>query len=306
MGNTHLLTGLNLNPGELSDKAAPLRADGQTVMFVFVEDKPAGLIGVAAVLIWINPLFGILILVFQPLIMIVTRKISGRVGKLKKEQNRTIGELSDTLTQMCDLFGQIRGSLTLIGAMVARAGRIKLTMPGGDRIGRRRIDTHLLALEALGAQTRQNGDFEMSAAGLRGADIWLDEASVTGTENAVMAACLARGETIIRNAASEPHVQELCHFLRSMGAEIEGIGSHLPSADEDPEFTHGQIATFHGILKSLGGPERFRWRHLLNSAGLLAYDRGACNLSRPGLMLYGVSFDEQIWKIDRTTGAVGL
>jgi alanine racemase len=71
--------------------------------------------------------------------------------------------------------------------------------------------------------------------------------------------------------------------------EIEGIGSHLPSADEDPEFTHGQIATFHGILEKTGGTARFKWRHLLNSAGLLGYERGACNLARPGLMLYGVS-----------------
>jgi alanine racemase len=71
--------------------------------------------------------------------------------------------------------------------------------------------------------------------------------------------------------------------------EIEGIGSHLPSADEDPEFTHKQIATFHEILESLGGATRFKWRHLLNSAGLLGYDRGACNLARPGLMLYGIS-----------------
>jgi alanine racemase len=71
--------------------------------------------------------------------------------------------------------------------------------------------------------------------------------------------------------------------------EIEGIGSHLPSADEDPEFTRGQIAVFHEIIGKLGGAERFKWRHLLNSAGLLGYERGACNLARPGLMLYGVS-----------------
>ncbi len=71
--------------------------------------------------------------------------------------------------------------------------------------------------------------------------------------------------------------------------EIEGIGSHLPSADEDPDFTHGQIATFHEILEKIGGVARFKWRHLLNSAGLLGYERGACNLARPGLMLYGVS-----------------
>jgi UDP-N-acetylglucosamine 1-carboxyvinyltransferase len=134
------------------------------------------------------------------------------------------------ITSTCpdpDLFSEIRGSLTLLGPMLARAGRVSLTLPGGDRIGRRRIDTHLLALNALGAQVEHNDDFEMKASGLHGADIWLDEASVTGTENAAMAACLARGETIIRNAASEPHVQEMCHFLVGLGAQIDGIGSNV-------------------------------------------------------------------------------
>jgi UDP-N-acetylglucosamine 1-carboxyvinyltransferase len=126
-----------------------------------------------------------------------------------------------------DLFAQIRGSLTLLGPMLARAGGVELTLPGGDRIGRRRIDTHLLALEALGAEVEYNDRFELTSTGLRGAAIWLDEASVTGTENAIMAACLARGETTIRHAASEPHVQELCHFLNSLGAQIEGIGSNV-------------------------------------------------------------------------------
>jgi len=126
-----------------------------------------------------------------------------------------------------DLFALIRGSLTLLGPMLARAGGIELTLPGGDRIGRRRIDTHLLALEALGAEVVYNDRFELTARGLHGADIWLDEASVTGTENAIMAACLARGETTIRHAASEPHVQDLCHFLNGLGAQIEGIGSNV-------------------------------------------------------------------------------
>ncbi len=125
------------------------------------------------------------------------------------------------------LFSQIRGSLTLLGPMLARAGQIELTLPGGDRIGRRRIDTHLLALSALGAEVEHNDRFEMRTTGLRGSDIWLDEASVTGTENAIMAACLAQGETTLRNAASEPHVQELCHLLCSMGAQIEGVGSNV-------------------------------------------------------------------------------
>ena len=86
------------------------------------------------------------------------------------------------------------------------------------------------------------------------------------------------------------HLPETMAALKPMThLEIEGIGSHLPSADEDEEFTHDQIASYHAILTELGGPDRFKWRHLLNSAGLLAYDRGVCNLARPGLMLYGVS-----------------
>jgi UDP-N-acetylglucosamine 1-carboxyvinyltransferase len=160
------------------------------------------------------------------------------------------------------LFSQIRGSLTLIGPMVARAGRIKLTLPGGDRIGRRRIDTHLMALQALGAKIKQNDDFEMQATRLHGAEIWLDEASVTGTENAVMAACLARGKTIIRNAASEPHVQDLCRLLNQMGAEIEGIGSNVlqiigREGLRGGEWTVGpdymEVGSFIGLAAATGG-----------------------------------------------------
>ena len=114
----------------------------------------------------------------------------------------------------------------LAGSLLARTGRAELPMPGGDKIGRRRIDTHLLALSALGAEVEHGQNFTLSAPYLTGADILLDEASVTGTENAVMAAVLARGATIIRNAASEPHVQDLCNCLMQMGAQIQGIGSN--------------------------------------------------------------------------------
>ena len=160
------------------------------------------------------------------------------------------------------LFSQIRGSLTLMGPMVARTGQIELTVPGGDRIGRRRIDTHLLALEALGAKVKYNDRFEMHTTGLRGADIWLDETSVTGTENSVMAACLAQGETTIRNAASEPHVQELCHLLNSMGAQIEGIGSNVLQVQgreclAGGEWTIGpdfmEVGSFVGLAAVTGG-----------------------------------------------------
>ena len=99
--------------------------------------------------------------------------------------------------------------------------------PGGDVIGRRRIDTHMHALAALGATIDAGTSYEMRADGLRGARLFLDEASVTGTENAIMAAVLAQGETFVSNAACEPHVQDLCCFLVSLGAEIEGIGSNV-------------------------------------------------------------------------------
>ena len=161
-----------------------------------------------------------------------------------------------------DLFSEIRGSLTLLGPMLARMGQVTLTLPGGDRIGRRRIDTHLAALGSLGARVKYNDKLELQATNLQGAGIWLDETSVTGTENAVMAACLAKGETLIRNAASEPHVQELCHFLNSLGAQIEGIGSnvlHIQGQDrlEGGECTIGpdfmEVGSFIGLAAVTGG-----------------------------------------------------
>jgi UDP-N-acetylglucosamine 1-carboxyvinyltransferase len=127
-----------------------------------------------------------------------------------------------------ELSSQLRGSVTLAGPILARTGRVFLPRPGGDRIGRRRLDTHILALQAMGAKVNIFPDgFELTAERLTGADILLDEASVTGTENAVCAAVLAKGTTIIRHAASEPHVQGLCRFLNSIGAKIEGIGSNI-------------------------------------------------------------------------------
>ena len=128
-----------------------------------------------------------------------------------------------------DLCRRIRASILLAGPMVARTGELKLPPPGGDVIGRRRVDTHILAIRSLGAQAdfdRSNRVFEFKSKGLTGADILLDEASVTATENAIMAAVTAKGTTILRNAASEPHIQELCQFLNCLGANIENIGSN--------------------------------------------------------------------------------
>jgi len=127
-----------------------------------------------------------------------------------------------------ELSSRLRGSVTFAGPLLARCGKVFLPRPGGDRIGRRRLDTHMLALEALGAKIKESREgFELSGRTLKGADILLDEASVTGTENAVCAAVLAQGTTTLRNAASEPHVQGLCRMLVSMGAKIEGIGSNI-------------------------------------------------------------------------------
>ena len=123
---------------------------------------------------------------------------------------------------------RVRGSVLLAAPLLHRFGRVELPFPGGDKIGRRRIDTHLLALEQMGAKTSSTASSIIISApdGLVGADILLDEASVTATENVVMAACLAKGDTIIRNAACEPHVQELCRFLVATGADISGVGTN--------------------------------------------------------------------------------
>ncbi|HEX7937562.1 MAG TPA: UDP-N-acetylglucosamine 1-carboxyvinyltransferase [Gemmatimonadaceae bacterium] len=125
-----------------------------------------------------------------------------------------------------ELCRRIRASILLVAPVLARCGDIKLPPPGGDVIGRRRLDTHFLALEALGAKVEFGDMLHVSAKALRGADVFLDEPSVTATENAVTAAAAARGTTILRNAACEPHVQDLCRFLVTLGARIDGIGTN--------------------------------------------------------------------------------
>jgi UDP-N-acetylglucosamine 1-carboxyvinyltransferase len=122
---------------------------------------------------------------------------------------------------------RIRASFLLAGPLLARLGRAVVPPPGGDVIGRRRLDPHIHALQRLGARIEIESTFEMETDGLRGTTIFLDEASVMATENTVMAAVLTSGETTIGNAACEPHVQDLCRFLVSLGAEIEGIESNV-------------------------------------------------------------------------------
>jgi len=141
---------------------------------------------------------------------------------------------------------QIRASILLAGPLLARRGRVNLPPPGGDVIGRRRIDTHVLGLEALGAKfhaTPETFSFSVDKR-LVGAEIFLDEASVTGTENVLMAASLADGRTTIMNAASEPHIQELCHLINAMGGKINGVGTNTLVVDG--------VTRLHGAEHTLG------------------------------------------------------
>jgi len=160
------------------------------------------------------------------------------------------------------LCARIRASILLAGPLLARFGKVVLPPPGGDVIGRRRIDTHLLALEHMGAQVDVGDRYELVAKKLRGADIFLDEPSVTGTENALMAAVAADGRTVLRNAASEPHVQDLARMLVAMGARIEGIGTNTYVVEGEGllkggSYTvgpdHIEVASFIGLAAVTNG-----------------------------------------------------
>jgi UDP-N-acetylglucosamine 1-carboxyvinyltransferase len=159
------------------------------------------------------------------------------------------------------LSAKIRASILLAGPMLARFGRVSLPPPGGDVIGRRRVDTHFLALERLGADITVGDTYKLEGK-LKGADIFLDEPSVTGTENALMAAVLAAGTTVLRNAASEPHVQDLARFLVALGAKIDGIGSNtmtvegvaaLHAAPHTIGPDHIEIGSFIGLAAVTNG-----------------------------------------------------
>jgi UDP-N-acetylglucosamine 1-carboxyvinyltransferase len=161
-----------------------------------------------------------------------------------------------------DLAREIRASFLLAGPLLARFGRVSVPPPGGDVIGRRRLDTHVHAFAALGADVHVDGVYELTADGLRGTRMYLDEASVMGTENAIMAAVLAEGETVLGHAACEPHIQDLCRFLVSIGARIEGIGSNVLHITGTPELgggdyrigpDHIEVASFVGLAAATGG-----------------------------------------------------
>jgi UDP-N-acetylglucosamine 1-carboxyvinyltransferase len=160
----------------------------------------------------------------------------------------------------------IRGSFLLAPGLLHRQGRAVLPRPGGDKIGRRRLDTHLLALRQLGAEVKANGAYELTLkGGFKAADIFLDEASVMATENAVMAAAVAKGTSSILNAASEPHVQGLCHALNAMGAKISGIGTNLLIVEGVDDLRparhrlgpdHIEVGSFVAIAAMTGGELR--------------------------------------------------
>ena len=161
-----------------------------------------------------------------------------------------------------ELASRIRASFLLAGPLLARLRRASVPPPGGDVIGRRRLDTHIHALAELGAEIEMNGRYEMTTSGLRGKGVFLDEASVMATENTIMAASLAAGLTVIGNAASEPHVQDLCRFLVSLGARIEGIGSN--------------VLRIEGVDRLGGGTWRIASDHIevASFIGLAAVTRG--------------------------------
>lgn len=163
--------------------------------------------------------------------LLILQALGAEVERLGKHEWRITAREIGTTDIPAELSRKIRASILFAGPLVARTGKAVMPPPGGDVIGRRRVDTHFLALQELGARVTVDGPFAFTANKLVGADIFLDETSVTATENAVMAAVLAEGHTTITNAASEPHVQDLCAMLVAMGANIDGIGSNILHID---------------------------------------------------------------------------
>ena len=172
--------------------------------------------------------------------------------------------------------GSLRGSVMLLGPLLTRFGRAEIARPGGDNIGRRRLDTHFLGLQKLGGRFEYNperGVFSITAEKLKGCRMLLDEASVTGTANIIMAAVLAEGTTVIYNAACEPYIQQLCRMLINMGADIRGVGSNL--------------LTINGVAV-LGGTEHTILPDMIEVGSFI----GMAAMVGDGVLIRGVAYDE--------------
>ena len=188
---------------------------------------------------------------------------------------------SDAFLKKCS---SLRGSVMLVGPMVARFGRALISKPGGDKIGRRRLDTHFIGIQNLGADfpySNKRDNFECTARELKGTYMLLDEASVTGTANIVMAAVLAKGKTTIYNAACEPYVQQLCRMLNRMGARIKGIASNLLTI-EGVEELHG---TEHTVL-----PDMIEVGSFIGMAAMTGSELTIKNVSHQNLGIIPYSF----------------
>ncbi len=213
-----------------------------------------------------------------------------------------------------DLVGRMRASVVLLAPLLARMGHVRTAPPGGCVIGRRDVGTHLDALEALGATIREvHGAYVVESNGLRGASIFLDEASVTATENTVMAATLASGETVVKHAACEPHVADLCAFLVKMGARISGIGSNvigvegvdgLHGAEHEIISDHLDVGTFAVAAAVTGGEITIRnvvpgtmdmTNMMLRRMGVHIREEGTTMHVRPGELVGTRKIDTDPW-----------
>jgi UDP-N-acetylglucosamine 1-carboxyvinyltransferase len=207
--------------------------------------------------------------------MRVMRKLIESLGVQIEELDATVWRVTARDLRPADLnpdlCRRIRASILVAGPLAARIGEFKLPPPGGDVIGRRRLDTHILALRALGVDVKYERGFSFQSNGLRGADFLMDEASVTATENAIMAAVTAKGDTVIRNAASEPHVQELCYFLNGLGARIEEIGSNTLHIRGVPKLHGGEFTI---------GPD---YLEVISFVGAAAVTHGSVRVKQAGV-----------------------
>lgn len=188
---------------------------------------------------------------------------------------------SDEFLKKCS---SLRGSVMLIGPMVGRFGKAMISKPGGDKIGRRRLDTHFIGIQNLGADFAYNPDrevYEITAKELSGASMLLDEASVTGTANIVMAAVLAKGKTVIYNAACEPYLQQLCRMLNRMGAKISGIASNLITIEGVSQLG----GTTHTVL-----PDMIEVGSFIGMAAMTASELTIKNVSHENLGIIPESF----------------